>query len=122
MIRLLGFNPPSSGSFPKAPSGIYRVIGASQFQSSFIWIIPESADVIPGGVRYMVFQSSFIWIIPESYPTLRTPAPGGGFNPPSSGSFPKAPTDPAEVTVRQLFQSSFIWIIPESHRGAARRL
>ena len=86
------------------------------FQSSFIWIIPESRNALATRLSDTLFQSSFIWIIPESPITTaskknkatvsillhldhsRKPTgssgrswPRASFNPPSSGSFPKAP-------------------------------
>ena len=39
---------------------------ALMFQSSFIWIIPESPTTASPAPRRSLFQSSFIWIIPES--------------------------------------------------------
>ena len=41
-VLACGFNPPSSGSFPKAPNPQQRRDLGQEFQSSFIWIIPES--------------------------------------------------------------------------------
>ena len=187
-LTRLRFNPPSSGSFPKAPHATGPGGEDDQFQSSFIWIIPESrVTVLRKLFPKSKFQSSFIWIIPESmlagastrfyiwvsillhldhsrkrgdrgprhpgrlvsillhldHSRKQGAAPAydavqrvsillhldhsrkpcltyldanfnGCFNPPSSGSFPKAPLVNAAVKLDAMFQSSFIWIIPES--------
>ena len=141
-----GFNPPSSGSFPKALEQAARLLRGDMFQSSFIWIIPESTTSTPDDNRHP--DVSILLHLdhsrkPPGEPTLR--ARTTGFNPPSSGSFPKArntasysrrympvsillhldhsrkPDWITSMSCRQYrFQSSFIWIIPESGLVFAR--